>query len=164
MDQLPGRTTLRDLGTHRLKDLGRAEHVYQLVQPGLADEIPAPATIDSRRDNLPTQASTFIGRETELNQIRKRLEDDAVRLLTLTGPGGTGKTRLSLRVAADEVDNFPDGVFFVDLSPSATRAWCSSLSLGPPARVRRPTSRCSTSSGSSSSSDESCWCWTTSST
>jgi predicted ATPase/class 3 adenylate cyclase len=116
LDQLPDGATLLDLGTHRLKDLGRPEHLFQLVHPDLAHDFPPLVTLDRRPNNLPTQASTFVGRDAELGAIRQRLEDQAVRLLTLTGPGGTGKTRLALRVAAEEIDRFDDGVFFVDLS------------------------------------------------
>ena len=116
MDQLPDAATLRDLGEHRLKDLGRPEHVFQLVHPGLVGDFPPLATLNHRPNNLPVQASTFVGRDAELEQIRERLEDEAVRLFTLTGPGGTGKTRLALRVAAELIDGFDDGVFFVDLS------------------------------------------------
>jgi predicted ATPase/class 3 adenylate cyclase len=117
IDQLPDAATLRDLGEHRLKDLGRPEHIYQLVHPDLVQEFPPLTTLNTRPNNLPTSASTFVGREAELVEIRRRLEDENVRLLTLTGPGGTGKTRLALRVAAGMIDRFPDGVFFVDLSP-----------------------------------------------
>jgi predicted ATPase/class 3 adenylate cyclase len=116
MDQLPDAATLRDLGEHRLKDLGRPEHVYQLVHPLLANDFPRLATLNDRPNNLPIQASTFIGRENESEEIRKCLEDDKVRLLTLTGPGGMGKTQLALRAAADQIDRFDDGAFFVDLS------------------------------------------------
>jgi predicted ATPase len=116
MDQLPAGATLRDLGEHRLKDLGRPEHVFQLVHPSLAGDFPPLATLNYRPNNLPVQPSTFVGRDAELEEIRKRLEDEAVRLLTLTGPGGTGKTRLALRVAAELIDKFDDGAFFVDLS------------------------------------------------
>ncbi|HEX2159934.1 MAG TPA: adenylate/guanylate cyclase domain-containing protein [Actinomycetes bacterium] len=115
-DQLPDGAGLRDLGVHRLKDLGRAERLFQLVHPDLADGFPPLATLDRRPNNLPTQTSTFVGRDAELEEIGRRLEHEAVRLLTLTGPGGTGKTRLALRAAADEIDRFEDGVFFVDLS------------------------------------------------
>jgi predicted ATPase len=79
-------------------------------------EFPPLATLDRRPNNLPTQASTFVGRDAELAAIRQRLEDETVRLLTLTGPGGTGKTRLALRAAANQIDRFDDGVFLVDLS------------------------------------------------
>jgi predicted ATPase/class 3 adenylate cyclase len=116
-DQLPDGAALLDLGAHRLKDLGRPEQLFQLVHPALAHDFPPLATPDRRPNNLPTQTSTFIGREAELREIRGRIERESVRLLTLTGPGGTGKTRLALRVAADEIDRFDHGVFFIDLSP-----------------------------------------------
>jgi hypothetical protein len=115
-DQLPAGAGLRDLGVHRLKDLGRPERLFQLVHPDLADGFPPLTTLDLRPNNLPTQTSTFVGRDAEVEEIGRRLEHEAVRLLTLTGPGGTGKTRLALRAAADEIDRFEDGVFFVDLS------------------------------------------------
>jgi len=113
--ELPGSTTLRDLGEHRLKDLGRPERLFQLADPALPAEFPPLSTLDLRPNNLPTQASAFVGRDAELHAIRARLDDADVRLVTLTGPGGTGKTRLALRSAADQIDRFTDGVFFVDL-------------------------------------------------
>jgi predicted ATPase/class 3 adenylate cyclase len=116
-DQLPDGAALLELGAHRLKDLGRPEQLFQLVHPALPHDFPPLATPDRRPNNLPTQASTFIGRETELREIRAHIERESVRLLTLTGPGGTGKTRLALQVAADEIDQFDHGVFFIDLSP-----------------------------------------------
>jgi predicted ATPase/class 3 adenylate cyclase len=116
-DQLPDGAALVELGAHRLKDLGRAEQLFQLVHPALPHDFPPLATPDRRPNNLPTQASTFIGRGTELGEIRARMERESVRLLTLTGPGGTGKTRLALRVAADQIDRFDHGVFFIDLAP-----------------------------------------------
>ena len=112
---LSPRATLRDLGEHRLKDLGRPERLYQLADRDLPSEFPPLATLDLRPNNLPTQASLFVGRDAALQDIRERLDDVNVRLVTLTGPGGTGKTRLALRAAADQVDRFTDGVFFVDL-------------------------------------------------
>ena len=112
---LPATSRLRDLGEHRLKDLGRPEHLYQLTDGDLPSEFPPLATLDRRPNNLPTQASAFVGRDGELQAIRGRLDDATVRLVTLLGPGGTGKTRLALRAAADQVDRFTDGVFFVDL-------------------------------------------------
>ncbi|HEX3207161.1 MAG TPA: AAA family ATPase, partial [Propionibacteriaceae bacterium] len=115
-DQLPDGTALVGLGAHRLKDLGRPEELFQLVHSALPQAFPPLATPDRRPNNLPTQTSTFIGRDTELREIRASIERESVRLLTLTGPGGTGKTRLALRVAADEIDRFDHGVFFIDLS------------------------------------------------
>ena len=113
--QLPDAVTLRDLGEHRLKDLGRPQRVFQLAHPALPSEFPPLATLDLRPNNLPTQISAFVGREAELHAIRQRLDDVDVRLVTLTGPGGTGKTRLAIRAAADQIDRFTDGVFLVDL-------------------------------------------------
>ncbi|HZO58826.1 MAG TPA: adenylate/guanylate cyclase domain-containing protein [Solirubrobacterales bacterium] len=116
VDQLPDGAALQDLGEHQLKGLGRAERVFQLTHPNLQDSFPPLVTPTRRRTRLPDQPSGFVGRETELSEIAGRLADDSIRLLTLTGPGGIGKTRLALRAAADEIDRFADGVFFVDLA------------------------------------------------
>ncbi|MBA2719941.1 MAG: AAA family ATPase [Chloroflexi bacterium] len=113
--RLQDQATLRDLGEHRLKDLGRPERLFQLAHPALPADFPPLSTLDLRPNNLPTQTSAFVGRDLELQAIRERLDDDRVRLVTLTGPGGTGKTRLALRAAAEQVDRFTDGVFLVDL-------------------------------------------------
>jgi predicted ATPase/class 3 adenylate cyclase len=113
-DALPADLSVRDLGMHRLKDLARPERVYQLVVGGLPDTFPALKTLDATPNNLPTQLTSFIGRSAEVEEAGRLLGN--VRLLTLTGPGGTGKTRLSLQIAADAVDEFPDGVYFVPLS------------------------------------------------
>jgi predicted ATPase/class 3 adenylate cyclase len=117
MDQLPDGATLRDLGEHRLKDLGRPERVFELAHPDLPAGLPPLVTPSRRPSELPDDPSAFIGREAELQEIGERLGDESVRLLTLTGPGGIGKTRLALRAAADDIDRFDDEVFFVDLSP-----------------------------------------------
>ncbi len=116
-DQLPAEATLRDLGEHRLKDLERAEHVFALRHPGLAADFPPIKSLNRQPNNLPIQTTALVGREAELDEIEGRLNDDVVRLLTLTGPGGTGKTRLALQSAADLIDRFPDGAYFVDLAP-----------------------------------------------
>ena len=113
-DHLPGGLTIRDLGTHRLKDLARPEHIYQLVIDGAPDRFPALRTLDSTPNNLPTQLTSFVGRERDVAAARRLL--GGTRLLTLTGPGGIGKTRLSLQLAADVVQDFPGGVYFVPLS------------------------------------------------
>ena len=116
-DLLPEGAALLDLGEHRLKDLERSEHIFQLLHPDLTADFPPLATLDFRPNNLPAQATPLIGREAELGEIMKRLDSDGVRLLTLTGPGGIGKTRLALQAAADLVDRFEDGVYLVDLAP-----------------------------------------------
>lgn len=113
-ERLPEGLSLRDLGTHRLKDLARPERLYQLVVSGAQDRFPPPRTLDSTPNNLPTQLTSFIGRDEDVADARRLLS--GTRLLTLTGPGGIGKTRLSLQLAADLVQDFPDGVYFVPLS------------------------------------------------
>jgi predicted ATPase/class 3 adenylate cyclase len=112
-DVLPDAISLRDMGLHRLKDLREPERLTQLVIEGLPDEFPALRSLDARPNNLPTQLTTFVGRERELAEAAELLR--ATRLLSLTGPGGTGKTRLSLQVAASAADDFPDGIWFVAL-------------------------------------------------
>ncbi len=116
-DQLPAGTQLRDMGEHHLKDLIRPERVFQLTIPGLPAEFPPLRTLDNRPNNLPIQATPLVGREKEVAEAEALLQRSDVRLLTLTGPGGTGKTRLGLQVAADMVDRFEDGVFMVALAP-----------------------------------------------
>jgi predicted ATPase/class 3 adenylate cyclase len=108
-------TTLRDLGEHRLKDLAQPERIYQLVVDGLENDFPPVRSLDRTPNNLPTQVTTFIGRGPEIRDGMKLL--DITRLLTLTGPGGTGKTRLSLQIAAEAATSFPDGAFWVPLAP-----------------------------------------------
>jgi predicted ATPase/class 3 adenylate cyclase len=107
--------TLRDLGEHRLKDLGAPVRLFQVEADGLQATFPAIRSLDAHPNNLPTQLTTFIGRDDELDAAADLLS--TTRLLTLTGPGGTGKTRLSLQLAARASDDFPDGVFFVALEP-----------------------------------------------
>jgi predicted ATPase/class 3 adenylate cyclase len=114
--RLPAEAGLRDLGEHRLKDLFQPEHIFQLVHPALASDFPPLATLSDRPNNLPTQTSEFLGREAQLAAIRDLLDTAGVRILTLTGPGGIGKTRLALQAAADQIDRFEDGVYFIDLS------------------------------------------------
>jgi predicted ATPase len=114
-DVLPAETELLDLGERRLKDLLRPEHLYQLQAPGLASTFPPLKTLEASRNNLPVQLTSFIGRENEIVEIKQELK--VHHLVTLTGPGGTGKTRLSLRVAADLLDQFHHGVWFIELAP-----------------------------------------------
>ena len=115
-DQLPVGAQLRDLGEHRLKDLARPERVFEILAPDLPAGFPPLRTLESRPNNLPMQPTPLVGREREVEDIRGRLLAPEVRLLTLTGPGGTGKTRLALQAAADLLDEFEDGVFFVALA------------------------------------------------
>jgi predicted ATPase/class 3 adenylate cyclase len=114
-DNLPRDVSLRDLGERRLKDLVGPQHIYQLIMPGLPAEFPPLKTLEAYRHNLPMQLSSFIGREKEIAEIRQSVLTH--RLVTLTGVGGTGKTRLALQVAADLLDQFPDGVWFANLAP-----------------------------------------------
>jgi predicted ATPase/class 3 adenylate cyclase len=116
-DHLPPEASLCDLGEHRLKDLTRPERVFQLVHPDLPADFPHLRTLDVRPNNLPAQPNPLIGRETELESIRRLLLRRDVRLVTLTGAGGSGKTRLGLQAAADLLDDFVDGVFSVQLAP-----------------------------------------------
>jgi len=111
---LPPGLGLKDLGMHRLKDLARPERLFQLTIEGLPSDFPALRTLEATPNNLPTQMTSFIGREDQVRQAKQLLT--RARLLTLTGPGGTGKTRLSLQIAADVMDQFPDGVYFVALA------------------------------------------------
>jgi predicted ATPase/class 3 adenylate cyclase len=114
-DALPEGVGVRDLGRHALKDFDEPRHLFGLLIEGLPDDFPPIRTaVRSGRASLPAPRTSFVGRERELEEIGDLLGD--VRLLTLTGPGGTGKTRLALRAAADQVDRVEDGVVFVDLS------------------------------------------------
>jgi predicted ATPase/class 3 adenylate cyclase len=115
-DVLPEAVSLRDLGAHRLKDLLRPESVFQVVSPGLRQEFPALKSLDHHPNNLPLQPTPFIGREKELETAQRILREPTCRVLTLTGPGGAGKTRLALQSAADLIEDFMDGVYFIDLS------------------------------------------------
>jgi predicted ATPase/class 3 adenylate cyclase len=109
---LPEGIELRDLGERRLKDLALPERIYQLVGEGLPEKFPLLRTLDTKANNLPVQLTSFVGRD-ELDSAATALA--GTRLLTLTGPGGTGKTRLALQLAAEASDDFPDGVYFVAL-------------------------------------------------
>ena len=116
-DALPRGASLRDLGEHPLRDLYRPERVFQLVHPDLPAQFPTIRTLATRPNNLPLQPTPFLGREDQVARIVELVRRDDVRLLTITGPGGVGKTRLALQAAADLLDDFADGVWFVDLSP-----------------------------------------------
>jgi predicted ATPase/class 3 adenylate cyclase len=114
-DMLPVDTNLLDMGEKRLKDLPRPEALYQVSASGLPSAFPPLKALDSFPNNLPTQLTTFIGREQEIAEVRQAMEHR--RLVTLTGPGGIGKTRLSLQAAADSLETFRHGVWFVELAP-----------------------------------------------
>ncbi|MHB8467321.1 MAG: helix-turn-helix transcriptional regulator, partial [Acidimicrobiales bacterium] len=117
LDRLPDGSWLADLGTHRLRDLARPEHVHQLCHPDLQAEFPPLASLDAFAHNLPVQLTSFVGRQAEMAEITGLLRD--ARLVTLTGSGGAGKTRLAMQVAADTLGEHPDGVWQVDLAPVA---------------------------------------------
>mgnify|MGYP001828870327 CR=1 FL=1 len=119
-DDLPDGVTTADLGTHQLRDLARPEHVHQLVHPDLQNEYPPLRGSGSRSPNLPTHIGPLIGRVRELADVAALVEDH--RLVTVTGAGGCGKTRLVLELAAEMVDAFADGVWWVDLAPVADPA------------------------------------------
>jgi predicted ATPase/class 3 adenylate cyclase len=108
--------TFRDLGDHRLKDLTGPQRLHQLCVEGLVVDFPPPRTIEGRATNLPAQPTPLVGRDAELEAVRALLRNENTRMVTLTGPGGTGKTRLALQAAADAVDAFPDGVYGVLLA------------------------------------------------
>ncbi|HZO87057.1 MAG TPA: tetratricopeptide repeat protein [Chthonomonadaceae bacterium] len=144
-DGLPNGVSLRDLGEHRLKDLVRPERVFQLIAPDLPADFPPLRSLDQLPNNLPRQLSSFIGREREISEIKRQLTQGAgtlplhksgrdpdfengVRLLTLTGCGGCGKTRLAIQAAADLLEAYPDGVWLVELA-----------ALSDPAQVPRMT-------------------------
>lgn len=114
-NDLPNGVTLRDMGARRLKDWNRPEQIYQLVVEGLPTDFLPLRALDASRHNLPAPTTSFIGREKEKAEIKQAIS--AHRLITLTGSGGTGKTRLSLQVAVDLLDQFADGVWFVELAP-----------------------------------------------
>ncbi|MBX7237582.1 MAG: tetratricopeptide repeat protein [Caldilineales bacterium] len=114
-DSLPADSELIGLGEKRLKDLLRPEHLFQLNIAGLLSTFPPLKTLDSFPNNLPTQLTSFIGRENEIAEVKQELESH--RLVTLTGSGGVGKTRLSLQVAAELLDKFEHGVWFIELAP-----------------------------------------------
>ncbi|MGO9489721.1 MAG: ATP-binding protein, partial [Solirubrobacteraceae bacterium] len=123
-DSLPDGVSMRDLGLHRLRDLARPEQVYQLCHVDLPEDFDALRSLSALPNNLPLQTSTFVGREAEIAEVRELLGRS--RLLTLTGAGGCGKTRLALQVAAEVLDEHPNGVWWVDLAPISDPALVAS--------------------------------------
>jgi predicted ATPase/class 3 adenylate cyclase len=119
-DALPAGAALRDLGAHRLKDLQRPERVAQLLHPDLPAAFPPLRSLDARPHNLPRQLTSFVGRKRELAEVTRLLA--GAPLLTLTGTGGTGKTRLALQAAADALEAYPEGVWLVELAALADPA------------------------------------------
>jgi predicted ATPase/class 3 adenylate cyclase len=116
-DELPEGFELRDMGLRQLKDWSRPEHIFQLVIPGLLANFPPLKILESFPHNLPAQLTSFVGREREMVEVKQLLSN--TRLLTLTGPGGTGKTRLALQLGAEVLKDLPDGVWLVELAPLA---------------------------------------------
>jgi predicted ATPase/class 3 adenylate cyclase len=114
---LPDDVALRDLGEHRLKDLSYPQHLFQLVIANLPSDFPKLSTQDTYTNNLPVHPSPLIGRKNELARILYLMRQQDVRLLTLTGIGGVGKTRLAIQAAAELSDECADGVYFVSLAP-----------------------------------------------
>ena len=114
LDGMPPGVSVSDLGVHRLRDLTRPERLYQLTVDGRGQDFPPPRTLDARPGNLPTRLTGLVGRRDQVTQVRDLVRDH--RLVTLTGPGGIGKTRLALQVATELLPTFADGAFFVDLS------------------------------------------------
>jgi predicted ATPase/class 3 adenylate cyclase/DNA-binding CsgD family transcriptional regulator len=114
-DHLPAGAELVNLGVHRLRDLGRAERVFALGHPDLPGGVPPPRSLDQLPNNLPIQLTSFVGRGRELVELDKLLA--STRLLTLTGAGGCGKTRLALQLAADALDRYPGGAWWLELAP-----------------------------------------------
>jgi len=116
-DVLPNGITLIELGSCRLKDISSPVMIFQVSSPDLPSDFPAIKTFDLQTINLPSMATQFIGRKREVSALIKLLKQDNVRLVTLTGPGGIGKTRLSIEVAQKLYHDFDDGIFFVELAP-----------------------------------------------
>lgn len=112
---LPDRTSLEDLGVHRLRDLARPERIFQLCHPDLERDFPPILTLDRRTHNLPSEATSFIGRDRELENLPELIR--SARLVTLSGAGGSGKTRLAIRLAHELAGSFSDGAWLLELAP-----------------------------------------------
>jgi len=133
-NELPEGITLRDMKEHRLKSLLNPEHLWQIVAPDLQQDFPPLQSLTTIPNNLPVQLTSFIGREKEVGQIKNRLEKN--RLVTLTGSGGIGKTRLSIQVASELLGEYPNGAWLVELAPLTdpalvTKAVCTTLEVTP---------------------------------
>lgn len=133
-DMLPEPMGLLSMGKHRLKDLTRPEEVFQLLHPDIPEDFEPLKSLDSHRHNLAIQPSALIGRDEELKQIRQYLLSSSSRIVTITGPGGMGKTRIAVQAGAEMIDAFSGGVYFVDLTAikreeSFYRLICTTLSV-----------------------------------
>jgi predicted ATPase/class 3 adenylate cyclase len=133
-NELPDGISLRDMKEHHLKGLLNPEHLWQIVAPDLQHDFPPLQSLNETPNNLPIQLTSFIGREKEVEQIKQRLEKN--RLVTLTGSGGIGKTRLSIQVASELLTEYPNGVWLVELAPITdpalvTQAVCAALDVTP---------------------------------
>ena len=138
---LPAKAQLRDLGVVQLRDISRPERVFQLLASGLPSDFPPLRTAGVVRGNLPAEPTPFIGREHEIEAAMSLLQRPETRLLTLSGPGGIGKTRLALRVAAEALDMYADGTFYVELAPIASAELVMptiAKVVGVPESVNRP--------------------------
>jgi predicted ATPase/class 3 adenylate cyclase len=113
--RLPPNCSLRALGSHRLKDLGEPEHVFQLVAPQIIERFPALRSLEHMPNNLPQQLTSFVGRDEEVAEIRALMNEH--RLVSLVGTGGAGKTRCAVQAGAEVLDAFIDGVWLIDLAP-----------------------------------------------
>jgi predicted ATPase/class 3 adenylate cyclase len=136
---LPDGASLRDLGEHHLRGLPDPERLHQLAGDGLAADFPPPRAVDARPSNLPSPLTSFVGREAEIEEVERLL--GGARLLTLTGPGGSGKSRLAVAVAAALLSQFRDGACFVDLAPVTDPALVPAAvanALGVPEAPGRP--------------------------
>ncbi|GCE12814.1 ATP-binding protein [Tengunoibacter tsumagoiensis] len=115
-DALPADIVVRDMGRHRLKDIQYPVQIFQLLVPGLSEQFPPLKSLDLRPNNLPLQTNSCVGRESELADISKLLCNPQVRVVTLTGPGGIGKTRLGLYVVSTLIETFTGGIWFIELA------------------------------------------------
>jgi predicted ATPase/class 3 adenylate cyclase/Tfp pilus assembly protein PilF/tRNA A-37 threonylcarbamoyl transferase component Bud32 len=142
-DALPEGISLVDLGERRFKDLMRPEHIYQVSASGLPDNFSPSLTLDTIPNNLPFEVSSFIGREKEISQVKRLLGNSnpasaGSRVLTLMGAGGTGKTRLALKVAAELIEAYPQGVWLVELAPLTEPGLLPQALAQPPGLTEQP--------------------------